>query len=426
MMLHPFYCIAPVHLARPMPCSARRAHAGHEEESTAVLADSLWLLFLIGAFMATFPFVLTVLATLIMMGSKILMFAAGVHAISYLLCPSARRCGRDRCGRSPMGARPMCSAKAKLHAEDARMPEAACTVERDDQEGNTTSDPYRFTVSAPGVKQADLVVRVEPGLLLVQGATKNEVEGRTFKVEKLFTLPHDANIDEATSTHEDGLLHFSVPRRSHSKARSTKTVADANSTHGLGAPVTDANSTHAEASTDARTDESPASGSPEPSAQGLAKVGEGGQGVAKGGSVLTECEADEKNIQRPDENVQELETGERHAPQERPEEEEEAYLAGYQRALEDMRMDASDDQSPSTTGTPSEAQRPEEANHALAVARLPSSETASWDADWDNLLEDLQEMGFDDVHSNRLALTEHSGSIKCAVKALMEARSSTC
>jgi len=43
----------------------------------------------------------------------------------------------------------------------------------------------------------------------------------------------------------------------------------------------------------------------------------------------------------------------------------------------------------------------------------------SWLAEFDTLLEDLAEMGFEDGESNRAALAKHSGSIKLAIKELV-------
>ena len=39
-----------------------------------------------------------------------------------------------------------------------------------------------------------------------------------------------------------------------------------------------------------------------------------------------------------------------------------------------------------------------------------------WDADWEPLVEDLREMGFDEADGIRTALVRHSGSLKLAVK----------
>ena len=404
MMLHPFRCVAPIHLAR-----TASSHLASHDDRDSLLTDSLWLFLAGSAFMVAFPFVLTFVATLMMMFARIFMFGAAIHAMSCLFSfrPSKRiRCGHGQCVRRPSGTSAECSAKAMAKlAEDAKVQDAGCTRYERDGVSTSSSKPYRFTVNAPGVKQADLMVRADAGLMLVQGVTN--VEGCTFKVEKMFALPEDANIDEATTTHEDGLLRFSVPRRALT-TRSIQTMADTKGTDA-----------HADAaSKDVKEDKVLGS----PGMRASCAKGSAQQGT--GAPVLTDCDPDDKNIQHPDEKVQEHETGERHTQPERLDEEE-AYLAGYQCALDDMM-----DQSPRTDENLSEValsdEAHDEASNSLEVANQPSSETAAWDADWDDLLEDLQEMGFDDVQSNRLALTKHSGSIKRAVKDLMLARSSMC
>jgi len=65
--------------------------------------------------------------------------------------------------------------------------------------------------------------------------------------------------------------------------------------------------------------------------------------------------------------------------------------------------------------TPSEAE--EQAPAAEKVAK-----EEEWLAEWDTMLDDLAEMGFNDRESSRAALAKHSGSIKAAVKELVTSR----
>jgi len=62
---------------------------------------------------------------------------------------------------------------------------------------------------------------------------------------------------------------------------------------------------------------------------------------------------------------------------------------------------------------------------AAEEAKMETEEAAPEDAaseEWDELLEDLVEMGFEDRDSNRAALAKHGGSIKLAVKELVTIR----
>merc|ERR1712086_348576 len=49
----------------------------------------------------------------------------------------------------------------------------------------------------------------------------------------------------------------------------------------------------------------------------------------------------------------------------------------------------------------------------------PEPEVASWDAAWDALLPELEEMGFLDTNSNRQFVVEHKGDLKNTVAALV-------
>lgn len=67
-----------------------------------------------------------------------------------------------------------------------------------------------------------------------------------------------------------------------------------------------------------------------------------------------------------------------------------------------------------------------EAVHSAEVqVEAPTAEEAAaeeWLAEWDTMLDDLAEMGFEDRESGRAALTKHSGSLKRAVKELVAKR----
>merc|ERR1712070_336883 len=88
--------------------------------------------------------------------------------------------------------------------------EAAETGEAIDKKG------YTFTFAAPGVKSADLTVSIEGGALRLKGESEGVTHRQTtMKIDRQILLPADADVDseEATVTHEDGLISVFVPRR---------------------------------------------------------------------------------------------------------------------------------------------------------------------------------------------------------------------
>merc|ERR1712118_196664 len=48
-----------------------------------------------------------------------------------------------------------------------------------------------------------------------------------------------------------------------------------------------------------------------------------------------------------------------------------------------------------------------------------ASDTSEWVQEWDTMLDELQEMGFEDVNTNREIIAEHNGNLKDAVKELV-------
>lgn len=242
-------------------------------------------------------------------------------------------------------------------------------------------------ISAPGVKQDDLTVSTEHGLLAVRGESR--VGRQIYKVDRLYEIPRDADVDHATAEHKDGVLTLIIPKRAPSERRSILIQTPQPTASAAAAPK-------------ARPDQRVHVPTPEAAASAST-------------SVLSECEADENNVQRPEEKVEELAIGEAAAasaegthPQ--------SYLAGYERALDDMDMDKMGTQA--TEARPA-GMLPEDAStDVLPVVK------DDWLAEWDEMLEDLNEMGFEDREANRMTLTKHAGSIKHAVKELLSSRRS--
>jgi HSP20 family protein len=85
-----------------------------------------------------------------------------------------------------------------------------------------TSEEYRIEAELPGVKQEDLEVNVENGVLSLKGERREEKEEKGKKLHRVessygsfvrsFTLPDDAAEDKIAASYEDGLLTLRIPR----------------------------------------------------------------------------------------------------------------------------------------------------------------------------------------------------------------------
>lgn len=234
------------------------------------------------------------------------------------------------------------TAKTACCTADKSTKTACCPADKSTAAVPTGEDNnYNFTIAAPGVRQADLSVELAGTCLHVTGASK--IDERVFSVDKIVKLPDDANFDTATATHKDGALHFTVPKR----ARTTRTI-----------------SSMALAPDDKKAVVAPGDekkAALPPTAHGAAF------------SVLRECEADAKNVQTPDETLEEVEADE----------------------------------------------VPRAKTKAGTDKDVPSDGDSADDSSWDAMLDDLDEMGFSDRETNRRALAKHDGSLKRAVKELV-------
>lgn len=92
------------------------------------------------------------------------------------------------------------------------------------------SDAYVVHAELPGVKQSDIHVEVERGLLTVRGERKfasDEATKKTFRrVERFygtfsrsFTLPENADAEHVSADLKDGVLDVRIPKKAQSGAR---------------------------------------------------------------------------------------------------------------------------------------------------------------------------------------------------------------
>jgi len=68
---------------------------------------------------------------------------------------------------------------------------------------------YALTVAAPGVRAKDLSVSVKDGVLSINGETKSA--DYTHVVNWATRVPRDADVENGTASHADGLLTISIP-----------------------------------------------------------------------------------------------------------------------------------------------------------------------------------------------------------------------
>jgi len=106
------------------------------------------------------------------------------------------------------------SLQKKAEAVPTRVPiEASVDAETTETETAESTEPvlrpYKITLVKPGLAAADIEVLSKPGLLKVEGATK-----RTgASVSKVYQVPRDGAVDEATASAVDGVLTIVVPKR---------------------------------------------------------------------------------------------------------------------------------------------------------------------------------------------------------------------
>jgi HSP20 family protein len=98
-------------------------------------------------------------------------------------------------------------------------------------------ESYEVRAELPGVKNEDVNVLVENGVLTIQGEKKIEVtEGHGEKkhcVEcaygsflRTFVLPSNADADKIDAAFKHGVLKLSIPKSTESKAKTVEVKAD--------------------------------------------------------------------------------------------------------------------------------------------------------------------------------------------------------
>ena len=89
-------------------------------------------------------------------------------------------------------------------------------------------DSYRFTVDLPGLKSDSLEVKVEDGMLVINGARTEPVWAKDARVHRAerhygrahraFRLPGDVGHEAIKAVYKDGVLEVTIAKRPEAKA----------------------------------------------------------------------------------------------------------------------------------------------------------------------------------------------------------------
>lgn len=94
-----------------------------------------------------------------------------------------------------------------------------------------TQDKILVRAEVPGVRQEDIQIEFENGLLTIRGERKIEKsEGLTWhRVERVygnfsrsFTLPRTVDPEKITATYREGILEIEVPKREEAKPKNIR------------------------------------------------------------------------------------------------------------------------------------------------------------------------------------------------------------
>lgn len=114
---------------------------------------------------------------------------------------------------------------ARLAAEDEDLVSGAWVPAVDVAE---TQEKILVRAEVPGVRQEDIAIEFENGLLTLKGERKLEkVEGTTWhRVERVygnfsrtFTLPRTVDPEKIAASYRDGILEIEVPKKEEAKPK---------------------------------------------------------------------------------------------------------------------------------------------------------------------------------------------------------------
>jgi HSP20 family protein len=103
------------------------------------------------------------------------------------------------------------------------------------------AESFQIECELPGIALEQIDLRIDPGLLTVQGERTRSEVGSSLRFHRLerphgrflrrFELPPSLEIDAVRATLENGVLTVTVPKRADAKARSIRVEAQAARDH---------------------------------------------------------------------------------------------------------------------------------------------------------------------------------------------------
>jgi HSP20 family protein len=97
-----------------------------------------------------------------------------------------------------------------------------------------TSDKYTIDVSAPGMKKADFILKMEDQTLSVSSEKQSEknVEGEKFTrrefqyhaFKRNFSIPESVNVTEISATYENGILSINLPKKTQDQKQASRKI----------------------------------------------------------------------------------------------------------------------------------------------------------------------------------------------------------
>jgi len=267
-------------------------------------------------------------------------------------------------------------------------------------------DAFKISARAAGVSAADLKVKLEDGVVTLRGETRGETQMHFVKYA--VALPAKSidriDVDASSASHVDGVLTVHLPKKATETAG-----ADADE---LEIPV----SAVAMKKPDAEDHDASTHYHISANAAGIAAVDmtlKAQDGVLR---VSGKTERTGASIERAYRLPRDVDVKLARA----------SHVDGILRIELPKRPALPARYIEVTAGSKEEREpareRQESAAPAESAAGDDEKDGVKWMAEWDELLDELSEMGFTDVESNRSALLKTSGSIKLAVRELVSAR----
>lgn len=272
-------------------------------------------------------------------------------------------------------------------------------------------DTYVMTVEAPGVSADELSISFERDVLTVSASAQTN---GTFSFKRQAKLPN-ADAESATATHKDGVLTITLKKMAPPSAVLIS-VSDVPATEDEGEesakPYTLTIAAPGVKASDIRIEASQAA----LSIHGETSGAHGTFGVQRAYKLPYDADATAATATHVD-GILSVTLPTRPTP-------DATAIQITTAPTEEVKTDKAGSGDGKTLEAGKVAGEAGPSSNEVPKAAPKAEEMAAeeWLAEWDTMLDDLAEMGFDNHASNRAALAKHSGSIKRAVKELVASR----